>query len=253
MPVVSAYVICTAPRAGSTLLCLLLAATGIAGDPQSYFHAGSVGRWAQTLGVEHDPALAHSRYLADAFAAARTAGRAGTGVFGLRLQAPSLTFFLSQLAILHPDAPNDRARMETAFGPTRFIHLHRADKVDQAISRLKAVQTGLWHVASDGSEIERQAPPAKPVYDAEAIRAGIAQMEAWDRLWEGWFAREAITPLRIDYNALTRDPINTLGGVLEALGCDPRAANGLVVPTRKLADATNRSWARRFRAENERT
>lgn len=32
MPV-EAYVICTAPRSGSTLLCRMLGATGIAGQP----------------------------------------------------------------------------------------------------------------------------------------------------------------------------------------------------------------------------
>ncbi|MBT6203829.1 MAG: sulfotransferase, partial [Rhodospirillaceae bacterium] len=36
------YVICTSPRSGSTLLCSLLAATGLAGNPCSHFHDPSI-------------------------------------------------------------------------------------------------------------------------------------------------------------------------------------------------------------------
>ena len=36
------YVLCTSPRSGSTLLCKLLAATGVAGNPDSYFHRPAV-------------------------------------------------------------------------------------------------------------------------------------------------------------------------------------------------------------------
>jgi len=250
VPGTSAYVICTAPRSGSTLLCMLLAATGVAGDPKSYFHVASVDRWAESLGIEPDPSLSERARLAKVFAGARVAGRSGTAVFGLRLQAHSLTFFRDQLALLYPDAPDDRARLRSAFGPTRFLSLHRTNKIDQAVSHLMAKQTGVWHVAADGREIERLAPPTEPVYDAAAIRRGIAQLEAWDSLWESWFAREGITPLRIDYDALADDPRKTVQGVLEDLGRDPSTASGLAVPTLKLADATNREWARRFRSES---
>ncbi|MCB1328508.1 MAG: hypothetical protein KDK28_03205, partial [Maritimibacter sp.] len=43
------------------------------------------------------------------------------------------------------------------------------------------------------------------------------------------------------------DPRGVLRDVLVALGRDPAAADGVMVPTRKLAGATNRDWARRYR------
>lgn len=45
-----AYVICTSPRSGSTLLCKLLAATGQAGKPKSYFHKPDLGCVANLSG-----------------------------------------------------------------------------------------------------------------------------------------------------------------------------------------------------------
>ena len=243
---IDSYVICTAPRSGSTLLCLLLAETGVAGHPQSYFHTPSVDRWAEVLGVDIDRDAGEHDRLAAVFDAARAAGSAG-GLFGLRLQAPSLDFFRAQLRLLHPEATSDVARIEARFGPTRFLHLRRADKLDQAISRLIAQQTGLWHQAADGRDIERHGAAGVPVYDAAAIRAEIAELEALDRLWDDWFAAEGVQPVRIDYDALAADPRGVLRDVLVALGRDPAAADGVMVPTRKLAGATNRDWARRYR------
>lgn len=245
---IESYVICTAPRSGSTLLCLMLAGTGVAGAPQSWFHAPSVARWAETLGVEVDPDGDTFAQLAEIFEAARAAGSAG-GLFGLRLQAPSLDFFRTQLRLLHPEAGNDVARIEARFGATRFLYLHRADKLDQAISRLMAQQTGLWHQAADGRDIERRGAAGVPVYDADALRAEIAELEALDRLWEDWFAAEGLRPLRIDYDALAGDPRGVLREVLVALGRDPATVDGVAVPTRKLAGETFRNWARRYRAE----
>lgn len=50
------YVICTSPRSGSTLLCNMLAATGVAGKPKSYFHQGPITDWLSYLNLEINPA-----------------------------------------------------------------------------------------------------------------------------------------------------------------------------------------------------
>lgn len=240
---VTGYLLCTAPRSGSTLLCGLLTATGVAGVPKSYLHAPSVARWAAALGLEADPPA-----LSEVFAAVRAAGTADTGMFGLRVQAHSLRFLTARLAEFAPGTAGDRARLEAAFGPLRYVYLHRADKLAQAVSCVIAEQTGLWHAAPDGREIERSAPPAEPVYDRARLAAQLAQMEGWDRLWEAWFAAQGVEPLRLCYDGLSADPRGTLAELLRALGRDPAAALGVSVATRKLADAVNRDWVRRYRA-----
>ncbi|MEZ5715175.1 MAG: Stf0 family sulfotransferase [Paracoccaceae bacterium] len=244
----AAYVICTAPRSGSTLLCNLLAATGVAGNPDSHFHEPSLAGWLEAYGLTPRPGAGEREVLEAVFAAARAEGSRG-GMFGLRMQRHSFDFFAGRLAVLFPDRAGDRARIEAAFGPVRFIHLSRGDKVEQAVSFVRARQTGLWHAAPDGSELERLSPPAEPRYDARAIAVEVEALTAQDRAWQDWFAREAIAPMRLGYDALAADPGAALRRVLGFLGRDPAAAEGVVPGVAKLSDALSRDWVARFRAE----
>lgn len=249
MPQFSSYILCTSPRSGSTLLCKLLSATGISGNPGSYFHRPSLSEWLSYFNLNLEPTLSETDVLEAIFQAAMAKGSLDTGVFGLRLQRHSFDFFMEKLRILHPHHANDRERVEAAFGRTLFIHLTRLDKVEQAVSCVKAEQTGLWHVAPDGTELERVAPPAEPVYDAAKIRANYEDFTRFDLGWAQWFEEQDIAPLRITYDALSADPAGHLRIILEALGVDGNAANGVVPGVAKLADATNRDWAARFREE----
>lgn len=243
------YIICTSPRSGSTLLCKLLAATGISGNPGSYFHRPSLSEWLSSFNLNLEPTLSETDMLEAIFQAAIAKGSLDTGVFGLRLQRHSFDFFMEKLRILHPGHANDRERVEAAFGRTLFIHLTRLDKVEQAVSCVKAEQTGLWHVAPDGTELERVAPAKEPVYDAADIRATYERFTAFDLGWQNWFEEQGIAPLRITYHALSADPAGHVRIILETLGLDGNAANGVVPGVAKLADAINRDWVMRFRAE----
>lgn len=245
-----AYVICTSPRSGSTLLCKLLAATGVAGNPGSWFHESSVAEWLDDLGLAPDPSISERETLAKIVRAAVATGSLGTGIFGLRLQRHSFDFFMRKLAVLHPGMPGDAQRIRAAFGRTLFLHLTRRDKVEQAVSYVKAQQSGLWHVAPDGTELERLSLPHEPAYDADALRTRLEEMTGYDRDWERWFAAERISPLRITYEALSEDPIHALRRILDRLGLSPDHADGAEPGVAKLADRTSRDWVERFRAES---
>ncbi|MEH6675719.1 Stf0 family sulfotransferase [Phenylobacterium sp.] len=245
----ASYMICTAPRSGSTLLCRLLAETGVAGKPASHFHEPALAEWTRRLGVEPDAAASEREVVEACIHAALARGRSDNGLFGLRLQRPSFDFFFSRLALVHADERSERARFEGVFGRTLFIHLFRADKVDQAVSCLKAEQTGLWHVAADGSDLERVGPPRAPEYDGQKLQGWVKAMTGYDRDWNAWFDAEAITPVRIAYDDLSADPKGAVRRVLEALALDPAPADRVSPSVRKMADDTNRDWAARFRAE----
>lgn len=248
MAAYTSYVICTSPRSGSTLLCKLLAATGVAGVPQSYFHMPSLAEWMADHDIAQQPAEPERDLLRRIFDAAMTAGRGGTGLFGLRLQRQSFAFFLEKLGVLHPGEANDADRFAAAFGRVLFIHLTRRDKVGQAVSFVKAQQTGLWHAAPDGTELERLSAPRDPVYDAAEIGTWHRRMTEYDRDWDAWFRREGVAPLRLTYEALAEDPQGILRTVLSGLGLDPDRANGVVPGVKRLSDAVSRDWAARFRA-----
>ena len=158
---------------------------------------------------------------------------------------------MEKLAVLHPDQATDRGRLERAFGKTLFIHLTRPDKVAQAVSYVKAQQTGLWHKAPDGTEIERLAPPAEPAYDSHAIGESYQQFLGFDRDWRTWFEDQGITPFEISYEALSDDPTAVLKSVLEQFGLNTGVAETVRLPVARLADATNADWCSRFRQSLE--
>lgn len=247
---VDAYLLCTAPRSGSTMLCRMLRDTGAAGDPRSYFHRPSVAQWRADIGLPPGPAAsgpALFQAMRDAIAAS-----AGDAPLGVRLQRHSAPFFFAELARAYPDLPDDRARLQAVFGRVAFVHLRRADSLRQAISYVKAQQTGLWHRRADGTELERSAPPAEPVYDPAAIAAARARFEADDADWRAWFDGQGIAPVTVIYEDLVAAPTRAVADILSALGQPKSAARGVRPSVARLSDGLSAAWARRFLDESAR-
>lgn len=247
------YILCATPRSGSTLLCGLLAATGQAGDPHSYFRREDIAEWAAHWGLSPDDAPPANASQGPGFDrayldAALCAGRAGTRLFGLRLMAETLPELNTLLDRLYPGLPNDRARLERAFGRLAFVHLSRGDLLAQAVSLVRARQTGLWHRAPDGADFERIGAPRPPLYDRTAIAAALTQLQQDAVRWDNWFAREGITSTRLRYEELAADPAAALARVCGALGITPPPAAQIRPHVAPLADALNHDWAARFRA-----
>ena len=142
-PPIKSYVICTSPRSGSTMLCKLLAATKIAGNPGSHFHEPSIDAWLEHYDLDATEFTSRREVLDGILGAAKAHGKGETDVFGLRLQRGSFAFFMDQLQFMYPDSPSDEERIQKAFGPTLLIYLVRNDKLGQAISYIRAQQTGL--------------------------------------------------------------------------------------------------------------
>lgn len=242
----NAYIICTSPRSGSTLLCSLLRSSGVAGYPESWFHQASITSWIEALNVNIDASAPQHALLEAIFKAAIAHGRRDTDIFALRLQRHSFDFFQRTLCRLHPGLNSDSARLNRAFGHSAMIYLQRRDKIAQAVSCLIAEQTGLWHRAADGSELERLSPPAEAVYSGAQIAACVARMLQWDRQWQNWFRSENIMPLTLDYCSLATEPGRTLQRVLDYLRLDSDAAALATPGVAKLADHTNQLWIERF-------
>lgn len=176
-------------------------------------------------------------------------GSAGTGVFGLRIMWPSLADASRRLDAIEGDHADVAARFAKAFGPTLYIHLSRQDKLAQAVSLIRAEQSGLWHRAADGTERERTAPPQTPIYDAARIAEVLNELQSDDGAWTVFFSTRGITPHRLTYETLTANPEKTLTGILSALGQDSKASERMLVQTSKLANAESLEWADRYRRE----
>jgi trehalose 2-sulfotransferase len=108
------------------------------------------------------------------------------------------------------------------------------------VSLWKAVQTREWR-HGDGEA------GAEPRYSFAAIHHLARRLEADDRSWRDWFAREEIVPLTVEYDELSADPAARIGEVLAFLALpdvevpDP--------PTRRQGDELSRAWAERYREQ----
>lgn len=177
------------------------------------------------------------------------AGRGETNVFGLRLMREYLEALSTFLGQIFPGLPSDVQRFERAFGNILYIHLARENKLAQAVSLVKAEQSGLWHVAPDGTEIERLGVPKDPEYDFTLIQRQLTNLEAHDAAWKEWFEHQGITPLRVQYEILSEDPAGTLIQICDTLGVEAPKAEAVRPGVAKLADEISLDWMRRFHAD----
>lgn len=245
----TAYLLCATPRSGSTLLCEMLGASGVAGRPNSFFRAEDLRDWADAWGLPRTDDLESPEFDRAYLPAMLREGRAGTGVFGLRIMWSSMVEASRRLNRALGSGRDIALQFREAFGPTLFIHLSRRDKVAQAVSRLRAEQSGLWHKAPDGRVLEGSATPRPVHYDPVRLAELVAELEQDDAAWTGFFAARGIDPLTLTYEELGMNPRNAVESILAALGLDPRAAERTPIGTAKLADRTSALWIERFRQE----
>ncbi len=249
---VAAYILCGTPRSGSTLLCQMLAASGVAGRPNSFYREPDITHWADQWGVPHpdgiEDAVFDRRYLDAMLERTRSPGSA----FGLRLMWGSVSEAQRRLDRALGGTADIAARFEQAFGPVRYVHLSRRDKVAQAVSLVRAEQSGLWHMGADGAVLEGAETLGPIRYDGARLSALVAELESDDTAWNSFFATRAIKPLRLTYETVTADPRRALADILDAVGLDAGLAQAVEVRTARMADETSREWAARFRREAHR-
>ncbi|MGK5671349.1 Stf0 family sulfotransferase [Micromonospora sp. URMC 106] len=244
---VDSYFVCATPRTGSSLLLGLLESTGVAGRPQAYFRSPDESAWADRWQL---PRTADGGVdYADFVRAALAEGRTDNGVFGAKLMWGTLDELVARLASVHPDlAGDDVALLDRAFGRTRFVFLRRDDVLAQAVSWLRAEQTGAWFVGGNG-EISGDAGNGRaPCFDADGIRHLLETVTEHNAAWEAWFSRWGIRPHPVRYEELVGDMAATTRGILDFLGLDvPAAGHPIVARHQRQADDLNRQWIARYR------
>jgi trehalose 2-sulfotransferase len=251
---VRSYFVCATPRSGSTLLCRSLATTGVAGRPEEYFerlrHSGlprEPREYLEGIGDARpvallpetrpgDPAEADlerelPHYLAE--------GTTPNGVFGAKLMWGYFGDLLARLGTA-ADGPAVQVLTER-FGPLSWIHVTRTDKVAQAVSLWRALQTRAWSAAD--------APEKQPVYDARGIAHVRDQLIEHDAAWRRWFAAKRIDPLTVEYERFVADHAATLKDVLAHLGLEVERIPD--PPLDRQGDERSDRWVARFNEEKE--
>lgn len=230
-------------------MCDLLTDTGVAGRPNSFFRRESFLEWANDFKVSVAKWNDKHEFDRSYLSAVLQQGVDGTSVFGMRLMWESVGDLSKRLEFFYPNLSSDNARFRLAFGAPLYLHLSREDKVAQAVSLLRAEQTGLWHVFADGTERERLKSAQAPVYDASELLKLVSTLKRDDVSWTRWFAQQEVEPIRLTYEALSAKPQVVLKTVLSSLGLDPEISRTVEPRTAKLSDSDSCDWVTRFQSE----
>jgi LPS sulfotransferase NodH len=226
-------IVCATQRSGSTLLCELLKATGVAGVPEEWFQhfkdTGLVDQPRQYMAGLDDPVLdtlppfdpgIPEPYFD--FAAVRRAGTTPNGVFAAKIMWSHTDDLWARL---------QGRTLEDVFGPLRYVQVVRRDKIAQAVSLWTAIQTQSWR--------DDEPPQRDPVYSFAAIRHLVGWLERGERGWSEWLSgryHEIVV-----YEDFARDP----SPVIEAL----TGVAAPVTPLERQAGSRSDDWASRYLKE----
>jgi LPS sulfotransferase NodH len=272
-----AYVICSTQRSGSTLLCELLESTGVAGRPKEFFEAVAAtgvpphpGDYLAGLprtgaGIRDDLTPSESppysdlrgldsyrRHLERTFAD----GTTPNGVFATKLMFRQLIEVEKLARTLDEFRELDGADLlDAMLAQPLYVWHRRDDKVRQAISLWRALQTRAWRAerAAAGEPAE-QARRARPQagdlrYSFDGIDHLLYALSADDRGWQRFFTSHGIDPLLISYEAdLEPDQAGTVARVLRALDVSLPADWSPGQTMSRQADSLNDDWAAAYHA-----
>jgi LPS sulfotransferase NodH len=256
---VRCYLVCATQRSGSTLFCQLLKETGVAGRPEEFFEAmRDSGRPPHPshfleglprtgLGLRDDPRAPEApdysslegigdyrEHLDRTFAR----GTTDNGVFGAKLmfnQLPELQALAGELPEFAGLGYGEL--LQRLFDRPLYIWVSRGDKVRQAVSLWKALQTRSWRQDETPDDVP------EPEYFFEGIDHLVRRFEAEDRGWQEFFSAHAIVPLSISYeDDLERDPDGTVRRALAWIGVTAPEGWTAGQPLARQADRTSDDW-----------
>jgi trehalose 2-sulfotransferase len=261
------YLVCATPRSGSTLLCDLLDQTGVAGHPEEYFeallhsglprrpheyfdpdrHVNIVERLAfrEMPDRESTPSElwrpeSYDRYLAWAV----EQGTTPNGVFGAKLMWGYLGDFAELLRGIDGMAGLTVPELLTrAFPDVHYVRITRQDKIRQAVSLWRAVQTQAWQRERD----QRESRAVEPVFSFRAINYLVRLLTAHDASWDAYFLGLGHQPLTLTYEELAEAHQPVIRRVLTHIGIDPPAELKVERPRLTIqADDLSEQWVARI-------
>lgn len=226
-PLRKSYIVASSYRSGSQYLCWRLWQSGLLGAPSEVLNPTTELRVLMNRFKASSPADYIAKLLAR-----RTSKN---GVFGMKAHFHHFEAFLREYPAL----------LEV-LSPTTFIYISRKDKIAQAVSMAKALQTDAWT-----SRME-EGPKPVLVYDREMIAHCLVDIEQQDLTWRRWFETHKVAPFQVTYDELTADAAGVVRRFVEFLGVENDERDEVdVPPARKQADETNQEWMERFESESK--
>ena len=236
------YLLCGVARSGSNLLSDGLQDTDLAGRPHQFFLPSSESRFRTKYRFAAE--MNFAEYVRSVVEKTATPNR----VFGFKLMGWYLNDFLGRLrqtGAFGGDESSDLEVLRNAFPRLLFIQITRREKLRQAISKARAVQTGLWKVKEGKTEA------AEPRFDRPLIARCLNEAEEQENTWSAFFARIGLQPCRVEYEELCQNYEATVRAVLDFLEIVlPRRIKINRPVTIRQGDALSAEWEQRYRASD---
>jgi len=248
-------VVASAPRTGSTLLCVALRDLGL-GRPGEYLHGPTFGRTHDDIGLPRaalkvrifhqlrrlrlradwsnlqriDPDSLHD-YLETVTRA--TASHDGVVTWKVHWE---------QYQWLHHDYGFELDQLP---GPKRWIHVRRRDHVAQAASLVRAQRSGHWQARDPQRGTDGAKDAAELRYDDDAMLAALDKGAQARAGWARFFADLDAEVYTVHYEDLAGDYERTVRELAAWLGLE---AVAIAAPSlRRQADEVSAAWIGEFR------
>jgi len=218
------YLICTHPRSGSTYFCQLLESTGKLGHPTEYFNRGNMlprePDYPEDLGAQARYLIAHS--------ATANGIRAGK------------VFLFTFERLVHE-------RVLHHFEGFNLVYLDRADKLAQAISISRSLQSQAFRSDFEGDE-----QPAEFYFSD--LKARLMRLVHTDESWHKFFADNRLRPIRCRYEEVVADPQRAVDRIARSLRiAEPVPIDPARVSLQTQRDDRSAEWRARFIDEARRS
>ena len=251
----TSYLICSTPRTGSSLLCDALAGTGVAGRPEEYFQfrarTGFPRRPQEYFEGAGDPEIfdilgprsavedVEARYDPSRFERyeeyldwAVDAGTTPNGVFGAKVMWGYFNGFVTGLRWALPGGRQRLAvpdLVQSVFPNLTYITVSRRDKVGQAVSLWRALQTWSWSSEQNAS----RAVGDHLAYSHAAIAHLIREIDDHEFGWRAYFRECGVEPFEVVYEDFAARYEDTIREILRHVGLAGADTVRIAVPTRR--------------------
>jgi LPS sulfotransferase NodH len=228
---VNRYLICSTPRTGSTMLCRALTSTKLAGCPEEYLRHDRIIPWVNRLGLTD---LNFSFYLGE-IEKRRTSAN---GVFGLKLHYRDFIRFFSSEAT--------RQIGEAWIKQQTVIFFRRRNKLSQAISFFKAVESNIWSVEKNDCN-EDVVTTRNYNFSPVKISRYLCELIQEDQHWADFLSTLPNGFIEIWYEDMVEDLDGTVKKILGAMNIPTDNLPVIDSQTTLQADDINFDLTQKFR------
>lgn len=231
-------VVCATKRSGSSFFCRSLGRLALP-EVNEWLLDQSIDFACKELDVPPD------RPFLDRIRAAVAYKTGAEGIFATKVMANDLRTILRRLRAEDPalEARHDEEVAALFLPQVHFIHFFRTEKIAQATSLVRAIQTGKWN---------RETPRPDqyldhPIFDFDALRGTLRQIERDEAYWDSFLATANAPSASVVYE----DFCTKMPEALERLArfCNvalhPAAEGAAETPQLKQS---NPAWIERYRA-----